>query len=147
MTRRDEAWLAEYVARTTRAGRAVSVEVDGPQTVSAWKAREAAAPRILEREVLPTVFAALGSHPRVAWVARMNTGGMERGGRYIPFGFTGCADILGMMKDGRFLACEVKRPGGVPTAEQDAFLSTVKRWGGVAFVATSIADVVMELDP
>ena len=33
----------------------------------------------------------------------------------------GCSDILGMLKDGRFLACEVKAPKGKLRPEQREF--------------------------
>lgn len=50
-------------------------------------------------------------------------------------------DILACFK-GRFLAIEVKRPGGgVLTDNQRGVLVAVRRAGGVALVATSWADV------
>lgn len=54
-------------------------------------------------------------------------------------GVKGMADIVGCdpRQGGRFLAVEVKRPGGVPTPEQAGFLAAVKRAGGLAFVAWS----------
>lgn len=56
----------------------------------------------------------------------------------------GIADILGCYR-GRMLAIEVKAPKGKTTAEQDEFLAAVNGFGGIAFVARSIADVEREL--
>jgi hypothetical protein len=54
----------------------------------------------------------------------------------------GVSDILGLLPGGaRFLAIEVKRPGGKPTPQQQAFLDWVNEGGGVGIVASSIADV------
>ena len=56
----------------------------------------------------------------------------------------GIADILGCWQ-GRFVAIEVKRPGGRTTPEQERFLEAVRRHGGIAFVARSIDDVILGL--
>jgi hypothetical protein len=64
----------------------------------------------------------------------------------------GTSDILGVARDGRFIAIEVKRPpvvrdgrtitaGGTPTEEQLAFLAEVWRRGGIAGVAWGPLDV------
>lgn len=106
---------------------------------------KAGLPPPLERDIQSAILQFLRAHPKVAWIARMNTGGMHRDDdegrtRYIPFAFVGCSDILGQLKDGRFLAVEVKRPGNGPTPEQTAFLETVCRHNGVGFVARSVDD-------
>lgn len=99
-----------------------------------------------ESAVLAAVLKALALHPRVAWAHRMNVGAFRNPqGQYVRVGFAGCSDIIGQTVDGRFLAVEVKRPGGKPTAEQIAFLGRVSRAGGVAFVAWSVDDVARGL--
>lgn len=98
--------------------------------------------RPLERDVLAAVLAALKIHPAVAWSQRMNVGAFRDDDRYVRVGFVGCPDIIGQLRDGRFLAVEVKRPGGKATDEQAAFLSRVVAAGGVGFVARSVDDVV-----
>src|SRR5512146_462533 len=80
-------------------------------------------PALLEAQIVPSVLAALRCHPSVAWAARINTGGARLPGRdhkdqFVKFAFKGCSDILGMMKGGRLIACEVKRPGEEPTDDQ-----------------------------
>ncbi len=103
-----------------------------------------------ERDVLASVLVALRLHPRVAWVQRMNGGKFKLPGKngqpqWVRFGFKGMADITGMMRDGRRLECECKRPGEVATEDQAAFLANVVANGGVGFVATSVDDVLREL--
>ena len=80
----------------------------------------------------------------MAWAARMNTGAIPVGNRLFRAGFVGCSDIIGQMKDGRFLAIEVKRPGKGATPEQYAFLSRVNANDGFAFVARSVDDCAVE---
>jgi VRR-NUC domain len=115
---------------------------DKPYLVAAKEARTAAReiPALLESDVLPTVLEALRYHPKVDWVERFNSGVFHVEDRTIRAAFTGCSDIIGQLKDGRMLAVEVKRPGGVATADQQAFLHRVGR-AGVAFVATGVDDV------
>ncbi len=74
---------------------------------------------------------------------RCNTG--RRGG--VSFGIKGAPDIVGILPGGRFLAIEVKGPGGKASAEQVAFLAEITERGGLAFVAFSIDDVVRHLEP
>ena len=53
----------------------------------------------------------------------------------------GTPDILACL-DGRFLALEVKRPGGKPTPLQAAQLRRWQEAGALAAVVCSVADVV-----
>lgn len=61
--------------------------------------------------------------------------------RMIRYGLPGSSDILGIMKDGRFLAIEVKRAKGKESKLQKEFLGNIINNGGVAIVARSIEDV------
>lgn len=111
----------------------------------------------LERDVQSAILTMLRLHPKVAWAYRVNTGAMvvpeteredENGRkrrtkrRFVRFMFPGCSDIIGQMKDGRFLAIECKRPGARTEAQrfeaQAQFLTLVKASGGVAGMAYSI---------
>jgi hypothetical protein len=61
-------------------------------------------------------------------------------------GGVGGSDLIGIHRTtGRFVACEVKRPGKFPTAEQQAFLTRVARSGGLAFVARCVGDALLAL--
>lgn len=57
----------------------------------------------------------------------------------------GIADILGVLPGGRFLAIEVKRPGSRLTVDQDAFLGKINASGGLAFMASSLEEVITKL--
>jgi VRR-NUC domain len=99
-----------------------------------------------ESAALIEVLKALRTHPLVAWAERQNTGVAKVGGRFIRFGWPGCSDLIGMLRDGRFLACEVKGPKGKVRPEQAVFLERIRCAGGVAFVARDLRDVLRELD-
>jgi len=61
-----------------------------------------------------------------------NAGIMKRDGSYIPTHTRGVSDIIGCIpKTGRFLAIEVKRPGGKPTLEQQQFIDTINEAGEI----------------
>ena len=102
--------------------------------------------KTLEADSLTEVLQALRTHHTVAWVRRQNTGAAKVGGRFIKFGWAGCTDLLGMLKDGRLLAVECKRlKGGKLSTEQAHFISMVNQFGGCAFVATNALDVFNNL--
>lgn len=100
-----------------------------------------------EADALCEVLKALRAHPAVAWCERMNSGAARVGGRFIRFGFIGCPDVLGMLRDGRLLGVEVKAPKGKLRPEQAVFLERVRAGGGVAFVARDCRDVLQALGP
>ena len=52
----------------------------------------------------------------------------------------GVSDLLGWTEGGRFVAIEVKASRGRLTDEQAAFIELVRRSGGLAGVARSVAD-------
>jgi hypothetical protein len=73
----------------------------------------------------------------------MNSGAYKMpDGRYVRFGFPGCPDILGQMRDGRLLAIEVKAARGRLTDEQEFMLGKIRANNGVSGVARSIADAL-----
>lgn len=98
-----------------------------------------------EGAVLVEVMQALRAHPAVSWCERMNSGAARVGGRFIRFGFTGCPDVLGQLRDGRLLGVEVKAPKGKLRPEQAVMLERIAGAGGVAFVARDCRDVIREL--
>jgi len=99
-----------------------------------------------EAAALVEVLKALKAHPAVSWCERMTSGAARVDGRFIRFGFTGCPDVLGMLRDGRLLGVEVKGPLGKLRPEQAVFLERVRAGGGVAFVARDLRDVHRELN-
>ena len=56
-------------------------------------------------------------------------------------GLKGSSDVIGIAKDGKFIAVEVKSKGNKPTIYQNMFLDEVKKKGGYAIVAYSLEDV------
>ena len=108
-------------------------------------------PEPTESAVQSGILKALGLHPFVAWHGRFNSGaamiGEGKALRFVRYHTVkGCSDILGQLKDGRFLAIEVKRPSGRVTPDQAAFLAQVQQNGGVAFVARSVEEAWKVLD-
>ena len=57
----------------------------------------------------------------------------------------GVPDIIACSSEGKFIGIEVKRPGQKPKPIQDAFLDAINKIGGVAFCATSVDDVKVNL--
>lgn len=100
-----------------------------------------------ESAVLSAVLKALAIHPAVGWVRRMNTGafriGEGRNARFFRAGFVGCSDILGQMKDGRFLAIECKSATGKLSEPQINFIDTVRANGGVAGMARNVDEALL----
>ena len=94
-----------------------------------------------EAAALVEVLKAVRTHPLVAWAERQNSGAAKVGGRFIRFGWPGCPDVLGQMKDGRLLGVEVKSRTGCLRPEQAVFLERIRGAGGVAFVARDCRDV------
>jgi len=83
------------------------------------------------------ILAFILQHPKVydAWVT---TQGRLKGKYKI--GKTGVSDIIGFMKNGRFLAVEVKKVGEKISDQQQIFIDSVNMCGGVAGVAITIED-------
>ena len=100
-----------------------------------------------EAAALVEVLKALSTHPAVAWCERMNSGAARIGARFVRFGFRGCPDVLGLLRDGRLMGEEVKGPTGRLRPEQAFFLERVRGAGGVAFMARDCRDVLRELGP
>lgn len=68
-------------------------------------------------------------------------------GAYIPlsYGEKGISDILGITREGKFFAIEVKKPKGKVSKEQTEFIDKVNKSQGLAFVAYCIEDVIRHL--
>ena len=97
----------------------------------------------LEHETQSVILEYLELMKIKAW--RQNTGATKIGDRYIRFGKKGISDILGILRDGRFLAIEVKREGKKPSPEQQEFIDDINKNNGMAFVATSLEDVMIRI--
>lgn len=71
-----------------------------------------------------------------------SVGIVKPNGKYIPMPRTGISDLLGLDKNGKFFAIEVKRPGEPRPDHQERFLQEVRSHGCVGIFATSIEDVM-----
>lgn len=74
---------------------------------------------------------------------RQNTGGMYREGRWFSqpkYSKNGVPDII-LVKDGKFVGLEVKRPKGKQSAHQLAFETDCKKAGGEYYIITSVEEV------
>lgn len=71
-----------------------------------------------------------------------------RSGNYIQCGVggKGGSDLIGITKDGRFIALEVKVGKGKPTPEQVKFVEFVKSMGGKAAVVWSVEEALAALE-
>lgn len=100
-----------------------------------------------ETAILQGVLLALGSRPDCR-VWRNNTGKLPdpRSGRWVSFGLKGSADILGLLRGGRFLAIETKTPAGRLRPEQLAFQRMVESLGGLYVIARSVSDAVSAVE-
>lgn len=98
-----------------------------------------------EAAALAEVLKTLRAHQSVAWCERMNSGAVKIGPRFVRFGWRGCPDVLGQLKDGRLLGVEVKAEHGRLRPEQSIFLERIRASGGVAFMARDCRDVFREL--
>jgi hypothetical protein len=104
-----------------------------------------------EAQILKAIMALLHRHPKVgrAWRQNSGTAQYESGGktRYVRANTAkGMSDIMGILKDGRTLAIEVKSAKGVVMAHQHEFLNSIAKAGGIAFVARSVDDVITRLE-
>ena len=103
-----------------------------------------------EESVMREVAALLAIHPKVLFAVRQNSG-MSENASGTPIWFyrwvrsrtkMRVTDFWGMLTDGRMFACEAKNrlwkaPSGEREMEQQAFLDTVAKAGGVSGFVTS----------
>jgi hypothetical protein len=105
----------------------------------------------LESQIQRAILEYLRHHPKVAFAGRFNRGAVAASYRgrtsFVRFNtVAGFPDIHGLLRDGRALYVEVKRPGARPTEAQQQFIEQAVLAGAVAIVATSIKDVQAVLD-
>lgn len=97
-----------------------------------------------ESQIQKQILDYLNHRPGKWW--RMNTGAMKIKSevgrdRFLRFGAKGMADIIGV-KDGRFVAIEVKAEKGRTTLYQDLFREDITTNGGSYILARSVEDVM-----
>jgi Holliday junction resolvase len=94
-----------------------------------------------EQTLVTHILAYLKINGHYVW--RQNTGAMTtKQGNFVRFGYKGISDIIGLTKEGKFIAIECKIKKNKPTQFQEDFLNEVSSRGGLACVAYSIEDVI-----
>lgn len=79
-----------------------------------------------------------------AW--RQNTGALQNAnGAYVHFGKKGCADITGILSDGRRLEVECKRPGEKQSEDQIKFQHIIEGKKGIYFLVHSAQELLDHL--
>ena len=107
-------------------------------------------PKPTEQGIVNACLKLLALRGAFAW--RVNQGAVKTDGRFIRFSrVEGCSDVIGVLPagkfhaGGRFLACEMKRPGlgkrSRPEPHQQAFLDRVAACGGLAVCVTGVAEL------
>lgn len=93
-----------------------------------------------ETDLVSAILEALRLEPGVvAW--RNNVGAMRSATRYIRFGLgTGSADIIGIVRPGKFLALECKTEKGKASLDQATWRYVVEDHGGIYGLVRSVAE-------
>ncbi len=108
--------------------------------------------RIPEKVLLAEILRYLLEQGHFCW--RNNTGAVKmdyttkmghRHSRFWRAGMKGSSDILGVAKDGKFIAIETKIKPNKPTAAQEYFLQRIRENNGYAFCAYNLEDVKKNL--
>ena len=98
---------------------------------------------LLEKEIQSAILDYLHYRKIFAW--KTGSGAFRVGDRFVRMGQVGVADIVGILPNGQFFACEVKSKRGKLTPLQEEFIATIKRNKGVAIVARCLDDVINTL--
>jgi hypothetical protein len=80
-------------------------------------------------------------HGALVW--RNNQGAYLKGKHWVKYGVCnpGGSDLIGITKDGKFLALEIKLPGQQATPAQLNFIKAVVAKGGLAAICYTVDDV------
>lgn len=103
-----------------------------------------------EAQVQAEILRVLGARADVRlWRSGVAKGAQLQDGRKANFGFTGLADLSGVLTVhglGFALFIEVKGPKGRLRKEQRAFLDTMTKMGACAFMARSVSEAEDYID-
>lgn len=100
-----------------------------------------------EAELQAEILLAVGLRPDCRiWRNNTGVGRSLSGQRVIRFGLVGSADLLGILRGGRFLAVEVKTKRGRQSKAQRNFQRMIESMGGVYVLARDVQTVVDVID-
>jgi len=130
-------------------GRPVPVSLEAPVVKPRAARQPSGEPS--EASILKAIMQLLHRHPKVATVARFNSGTFVKqyGNKthYIRANTQkGMADIQGMLHGGRTYALEVKSRTGRVMEHQAVYLAQIRAGGGLAAVVRSVDDVIKLLE-
>lgn len=101
-----------------------------------------------EADVQQAIRLALGLEPGLV-MFRNNIGAAVHhdSGRPVQYGVggKGGSDLIGLL-NGRFIALEIKRPGGKVTAEQWGFIDLIRHNGGFAAIVHSVDEAKQAIE-
>lgn len=118
------------------------VKVSGHQiALAALPSSPRAKPR-KESVIQAAVLGCLRAHGVLCWVQNREKGNWRRASH---FGFRGIPDIGGVLKGGRAVFVEVKRPGKVPNLWQKGAHALLASQGALVFTVTCVEDVPLKL--
>jgi len=102
---------------------------------------------MLEKDIQRQILDFLHYHKVFAW-RNQTTGIFDTKRKVFRSNQTlkGAADIFAVLNNGRFVAIEVKRPGGKLSLDQINFLADINKRGGLAFMADNVEVVKRELN-
>lgn len=138
--------IAAIIARS-KAERAASAKKIPP--AKSKRPRKPTAHIPLEQPIKKAIERALNASGRV--LVSVNNGGAQKSEhkgkkRFVKYGLgKGSADLVGLLRSGRYFAFEVKRPGKKPTPHQRAWLAKIRQWGGFAAWGTSVGEAMAAL--
>jgi hypothetical protein len=102
---------------------------------------------VTEAELQAEILLAVGSRPDCRiWRNNTGVGRSLSGDRVIRFGLVGSADLLGILRGGRFLAVEVKTKRGRQNEAQRNFQRMIESMGGIYVLARDVQTVVDFID-
>lgn len=94
------------------------------------------------QKLVHEILLTLGALPHIRiWKNQTGKARSIDGKRIISFGLKGSADIIGIIKPGKFLAIEVKSGQAKQSKEQIAFAKMVTNMGGVYILARELSDI------
>jgi hypothetical protein len=96
---------------------------------------------VSEQDLVRTIIDATNA-TGLAFVWRCQSGRVRVRRGWMHLSPAGTPDVIGWLRDGRFLGIEVKRPGEKPTEIQEECRRRIIAAGGVAAIVRAVAEAV-----
>jgi hypothetical protein len=99
----------------------------------------------IQQDIRKALNSSLGPDGRPRVRVMRNSVGYDPVNR-VRYGMVGSPDLIGVLRDGRCFAVEVKSAHGRVSPEQQAWWRAAKQWGVLGGVATSVAEAMALLE-